>query len=281
VLLDSDGNGKPDAPARSGGGTVLLTTGSGSPRALQVGSDGTLMARGLLPATATLKLSNLPLGSRVEGADTQSVALQAGSVSHATFLVEPAVVSAPVFGASSFRIRSVETEVSNVPPGAAPLVTVKVQGQADAVDVVVNGASHALKGSGDTWTGRVPVPPDARNGVLRYQIVAKSGASTSKRDGQLLVDPSASAVSAKAKLAGKVGGAQRLAVTVYLQAARVTFTSPFGGRIQASEAQPGRWTADLPVPDATKPDIYSASYTVTTQDGRTLTGDVRFRVLAP
>ena len=281
VLLDSNGDGTPDTPATSGGGTVLLTTGSASPRALQVDANGAFSARGLLPGTATLKLSNLPLGSQVEGKDTQTVALRSGSVAHATFLVEPAVVSAPVFGASSFRIRSVATEVANVPPGAAPLVTVKVQGHADAVDVVVNGASHALKGSGDTWTGRVPVPTDARNGVLKYQIVATSGASTSKRDGQLLVDPSAAAVSAKANGAGKVGGVQNVAVTVYLQAASVTLTSPFGGQVQAAEGQPGRWTAELPVPDGTKPGIYSATYTVTTQDGRALTGDVRFRVLAP
>ena len=78
-----------------------------------------------------------------------------------------------------------------------------------------------------------------------------------------------------------MGSVQKVNATVYLQATSVTFTSPFGGRVQASEAQPGRWTADLPVPDGTKPDIYTASYTVTTQDDRTWTGDVRFRVLAP
>ncbi len=268
VLLDNDGNGTADTPPRSGGGTVLLTAGAGSPRALPVDASGTFVARGLLPGTATLQLSNLPLGSKVEGAGTQTITLRAGTVSHATFLVEPAVVSAPVFRASSFRVRSIETEIAKVPPGAAPLVTVKVQGHADSVNVVVNGAEHPLTGDGDTWTGRVPVPLDAKNGMLRYQVVARASGGTSRRDAQLLVVPSADAASAKAIGPGRPGGGQKVIVTVYLKANGVELASPFGDQVEASETQPGRWTALLPIPSGTTPDIYSARYAVTTQDGR-------------
>ncbi len=281
VLLDSDGNGTPDVPPRSGGGTILLTTASVSPRALTLDANGGFVARGLVPGRATLKLSNLPLGFRAEGSDTRTVQLEAGQVRHITFLVQPVAVSAPVFGASSFRIRSVETEINKAPPGAAPLVTVKVQGHADTVNVIIDGTERPLTASAGDWVGRVPVPRDAKSGVLRFQIVATSRSTSSSRDGQLVIDPSAAVVEAKALGIGKPGAMQDLSLVVYLQASKVEITSPFGGRVLASETEPGRWTAELQLPSSASPETFTAGYAVTTEDGRTLKGEVRFRVIAP
>lgn len=281
VLLDSNGDGKADRPAVPGSGTVLLDTGSGPPQVLPVGSDGTFQARGLYPGAATLELANLPPATSVEGAARVTVRLQPGKVSAVGFLEVPPTATAQMFSPSSFRITRVRTQVGRVPPGAAPVIRVDVQGHADRVSVDANGSEYALSAHDGTWSGRLPVPRDARAGVFRFDVVAQSGADRSRRQGQLLVEPGAPLYDVRTSSPAEAGSTLAVSIAAYTDVASVTVTSPFGGTVDASRSEPGQWTASIAIPKDAASQVGSVVVTLHTTDHGDIVATTRIRVVAP
>ncbi|HKI59266.1 MAG TPA: hypothetical protein VKA00_08630 [Trueperaceae bacterium] len=278
VLLDSNGDGVADDPPRPGSGTVLLTDQSGVSQSLSVGSDGTFLARGLLPGPATLTLADLPLGATVEGGRRQTLALDSGTATRVIFLEVPAIVSAPTFSSASLRIRKIHSEVDRVPPGAAPIVEVTVQGHPDYVDLRVGKVSLRLSQAEQMWRGRIPVPADASSGVLAFEVTATSGERTAARQGQLIVDPAAPMVVTTVPPKSAAGKPFDIQLSVYADAASVVIKTRLGPSVSATQLAPSRWVASVTTPAKTKPGVYTASYDVTTKEGRSVRGTFQFRI---
>ncbi len=281
VLLDSNGDGVADNPPQPGTGTVLLTDSAGLSQNLAVGSDGTFAARGLLPGPARLSLAGLPLGATVEGGQVQTVAIHSGEVTRVTLLEVPAIVSAPTFSPTSLRIRAIHTEVDRVPPGASPIVQVTVQGHADRVALRIGRSTLGLAYAHGVWSGRVPVPTGSSPGVLRFDVVATSETQAATRQGQLIVDPTASLVVTTVPPTSVAGKPFEVQLSVYADASSITIVPTLGRPVEAKEVAPGRWVASLTPPADAKPGVYVATYNVTTTKGRTVRGTFQFRIGAP
>lgn len=279
VLFDADGDGQPDSPARPAGGTVTLHAANGGSQTKAVDQNGGFAWRGLLPGKATVVLSNLPLGQQAEGAPIQTITLRAGDVKQVVFLVRPASASATVFEAQHLRIRKIQVEAVTVPPGAAPLITVEVQGQASSVSLESGKTRHSLTLENGTWTGRIPIPLDTAAGVFPYVVAAQSGSTTATRQGQLMVDESADAVTVSVSGQTVAGGSLTVDLEVLLNARSVSVQLPFTGAVPAVVRSPGHWQARVRLPPTTGTGRYALSYAVIADDGRRLTGSQQLKIV--
>ena len=168
MLEDADADGIADTPRRGAAARLLLIDAEGLYRSLNTDPQGTFSARGLLPGEVTLQLAQYPIGSVILGEATRKLTVQAGEVSEVTFLLQPARTRARSFGASSLRVRRVSPSAERVPPGAAPLVRVTVQGDAERVSVRTAAGSADLSLKGDVWFGYVDVPLDTPPRCLSF-----------------------------------------------------------------------------------------------------------------
>ena len=189
VLEDADANGVADTPARGLAARLLLVDPEGLYRSLNTDEQGNFSARGLLPGEGALQLMSYPVGSILVGEGARELAMRAGEVTEVTFLLQPARTRARSFGSSALRVRRVTLNTERVPPGAAPLISVRVQGDADEVSVSAAAGPSSLSLRGDMWLGRVAVPQDTPPGVYPFEVSARRGAETASRRGQLVIDP--------------------------------------------------------------------------------------------
>lgn len=281
VLTDTDGDGVADDPPVPATGTVLLATSSGPERRIAVAANGAFEERGLAPGPVTLQLVGLPPGAAVIGTSRLELTLRPGEVASRTFLVRPALSTAPTFPVSSLRIRRIEPEIERVPPGSSPALRVSVQGDATSVVVVVDGQELPMAVQNDAWFARLPVPSDAPAGTFRFEVIARGGGEEASREARLIVDPAAPVFVVATPGATRAGTSVTLTLTVYEAASAVRFDPPFGPPTEARELEPGRWSAEVPVPAGTADAVYEFPATIERSDGTTLEATVRMRVLGP
>jgi hypothetical protein len=281
VLEDRDGDGVADDPPRGVAARLLLTDAEGLRRVLVTDADGAFSARGLVRGEAELLLLDMPAGATVVGEERRTVRLAAGEAAVVEFLVQPLVVVARSFAAQALRIRGAAVEAERVPPGAAPLVRVEVQGDVRSVVVESAVGSVTLLRQDGVWVGRVGVPTDAPDGVWPFTLVARGVDGEAMRRGQLVVAGDATAVALASDGPVRPGGGLRLTLTAFLDVERVTVGSPFGEALQLEETEPGRWEAVLAVPSDAEDAIWTLDADVVSADGRGFTAQARFRVLAP
>lgn len=283
VLLDSNGDGKPDEPARGVAGTVSLVDAGGATHSAVTGTGGGFAFRGLPPGKATLSVSGLPLGDQVEGPSERTAKITAGADDTVTILVRAATVTARVFGSSEMAIRSVTPESERVPPGSDPLVTVRLSGRADAVTLKASNHEVAMSGSGPTWTGRVPVPLDAKTGLFTFSVTARRGSNRRQRTGRLLVDPTVPLMSVDVPQAARPHNTLTVDASVLARATRVEVDGPPGSGLHARLAATtgGRWSGGMTIPAGARPGRYDL--TVVAYDGKHVLATVRATavVLAP
>jgi len=290
VLEDRDGDGRADDPPVGVRARLLVTDGQGLRRSVATDDVGAFELRGLLPGEVDVALVEVPSGATVVGDRQRSLRLEPGVAGEVAFLVRPAEVRVQAFTPQALRVRTVAPEVDRVPPGAAPLLRVDVQGDADAVTVVLaDGAEHPLRREGETWIGRLPVPPEQLPGVLAFTVVVRSGeadaetgavAETTRR-GQLIVDPAAASVLLTSDAPVRAGADLTVRLSAYLDARGVTLAHPFGDDAALVEDAPGRWSGAIAVPVGTPDAVYELAVRVETADGRTMVEALRFRVLDP
>jgi hypothetical protein len=281
VLEDVDGDGAADEPARGVAARLLLTDAEGLARVLTTDAAGAFEARGLLPGAVALRLLGLPTGAVVVGAPEREVRVGTDAVVEVAFLVRPAAALAQSFAPQALRIRSVAAEAERVPPGAAPLLRVAVQGEVDAVVVETPAGTTPLTLVDGAWLGRLAVPADAPAGVWTYTVVARAGEAEARRRGQLVVDGSVDPVVVAGDPPVRPGGVLALSVTVLGTADEVQARSPFGDLVALREAEPGRWVGAIPVPADAPDAVVALEVDVVGFGDATLVRTFRFRVLAP
>lgn len=280
VLEDRDGDGLPDQPLRGVAARLVLTDAEGLRRLVATDEAGRFQVRGLLPGPVAVRLVELPLGATVIGEAQQTWQLQPGLPTGVTFLVQP--VQPRPFVPRALRIRSIAVEAERLPPGAAPLVQVAVQGEADSVQVVTPDATHDLEPLTEgIWSGRVTVPPTAAPGVYGFTVVARAAGAEATRRGQVIVDAAAPALELTSDAPVRPGGVLTVSVATYFEASAVTFTHPFGAAVALVEQAPGRWTGTLAIPYDAADAVYTLGVRAVTLDGRVYQQELRFRVLAP
>ncbi|MBS3967390.1 MAG: hypothetical protein KGZ60_09080 [Truepera sp.] len=280
VLEDRDGDGLPDQPLRGVAARLLLTDAEGLRRLVATDETGSFQVRGLLPGPVAVRLVELPLGATVVGEAQQTWQLQPGLPTEVTFLVQP--VRPQPFVPRALRIRSIAVEAERLPPGAAPLVQVVVQGEADSVQVVTPDATHDLEPiEQGIWSGRVVVPLIAAPGVYGFTVVVRAGEAEATRRGQLVIDAAAPVLELTSDAPVRPGGVLTVSVVTYFEASAVSFTQPFGTAVSLVEETPGRWAGTLAIPNDAADAVYTLSVQAVTADGRVYQQELRFRVLAP
>ncbi len=282
VLEDRDGVGHADDPPVGVRARLLVSDSQGLRRSVVTDDVGAFVLRGLLPGQVTVALVEVPSGAIIVGDQQRTLRLEPGVADEIAFLVRPAEVRVQAFTPQALRVRSVALEVDRVPPAAAPLLRVDVQGDPDAVTVVLaDGAEHALQRDDDAWIGRVPVPLEHPAGVLAFTVVVRAGEAEATRRAQLVVDPGAAALLLTSDAPVRAGAALTVRLSGYLDARGAALAHPFGDDVALVEDEPGRWSGAITVPAGTPDAVYELAVRVEGADGRTLVETLRFRVLDP
>lgn len=281
VLEDRDGDGLPDEPARGVAARLLLTDAEGLRRLVATDEAGSFLVRGLLPGPVELRLIELPLGATAVGEDSQTVRLLPGLPTQVAFLVQPAAARAQPFAPRALRIRSIEVGAERLPPGAAPLLRVVVQGEADSVQVVTKDATHQLTLEDGVWTGRVTVPSTAAPGVYGFTVLAHAGDAEASRRGQLIIDAAAPILELSSNAPVRPGETLQVAVVAHVAADTLSLSQPFGDAVALTEEAPGRWVGVLDIPEDAEDAVYTLGVRVVTTDGKVYAEELRFRVVAP
>ena len=281
VLEDSAGDGVPDEPARGVEARLLLTDADGLYRSLATDAEGRFEVRGLPPGDAELRLVELPRGASVVGEERVELVLSAAQPSAIVFLVRPVQAVARSFAPQTLRLRAIEIESDRLPPGAAPIVRVRVQGGPDTVTMEGPHGAVDLQADGAAWLGRLPLAEDLTPGVYAFRVIARAGETEASRGAQLVVDPRASLLELAGDGPVRAGGTLTARATVYVGTRAATLAHPFGPDIELDEVAPGRWEGLIHVPSDAEDAVYEALVTFTRDDGRSLTETLRFRVLVP
>jgi len=154
---------------------VAIQDARGRQTSLYTEADGSFFVGGLAPGTYAVRLLGelLPPGWRVLAPEA-TVRLQPGESARVELVAAP---PEPQVFRGGLQIISVEPEVAEAPPGAAPLVRATVEGPVQEVEV---RSWTALLGKlsfdpeTGVWIGRVRLPEDYA-GPLPLQLVARGG----------------------------------------------------------------------------------------------------------
>ena len=281
VLEDRDGDGIADEPAAGVRARLVLVDADGLRRAVVSDAEGAFEVRGLIPGAVSVELVEVPGVATIVGADAATLVLEAGVPAEVRFLVRPPVVTVQPFTPDALRIRGVALEADRVPPGAAPIVRVAIQGEAGALLLILpDGMEVALVPDGDAWVARLPVAAEHTAGVLPFTVVARAPQGEATRRAQLIVDPEAPLVQVTSDAPVRAGGLLTVRVSAYLDARGVALLHPFGDDVALVEDEPGRWSGTLPVPAGTADAVHELAVRVEGGDGRAFFETLRFRVLA-
>jgi len=163
----------------------------GRETAIYTDDKGSFRLEGLPPGVYTVKLLTglLPPGWRPVRTE-ELVLLEPGEIERIELVV--AAPERKVYR-GGLQIIDVEPETGVAPPGAMPLVAVRVEGEAEQVAVESDGRVLVMLqpgGDGGVWTGRLPLPDDYE-GPLQLQVVARAGGHEARFPFFISVDPAA------------------------------------------------------------------------------------------
>ena len=214
------------------------------------------------------------------GEATRKLPVQAGEVSEVTFLLQPARTRARSFGVSALRVRRVSPSAERVPPGAAPLVRVTVQGDAERVSVRTTAGSADLSLKGDVWLGYIyiDVPLDTPPGVYPFEVTAQRGDESTSRRGQFVIDADIPLLEVTADGPIRAGESLNISAIPLFKAAEVKVVSPLGD-VELIEIEEGQYAAQLPVAANTKDAVYELLFRAVREDGTVVEQVSRVRVL--
>ena len=258
ILLDSTGDGTPDAPSRGVPATVSLVDASGAFHTTTTDASGRYAFRSLPGGTANITISGLPLGDALEGQAQRQLDVVPGKTIRVDYLVKPAASVATVFGNAHLSLRSVHSQTSRVPPGSAPLIDVVTSAPASSVAIESPAGRIALAGSGRRWSGRLPVPAGTSPGLYVFTVVAKRGSESAHRQDHVIIDPQVPLLTADVARAVLPGETLSVSAKVIADANKVLVSSSSSVGIQGrlAPSSPGTWSANLPVAGDLKPGRY-------------------------
>jgi hypothetical protein len=232
--------------ARVPAGLAVLAEGGGASVVLPIGPDGAGSRRGLPPGRYALTAVGVPgdlLASLPDAVDLAGPA--AGAV---TLRLEPRDVEVST--------AALEPEVSlepagPLPPGAEPLVRVRVDGGADRVGLLLPDGSRleARAAADGSFEVRLPIPRDA---VALYaaRAVVERGGEVAERRVAVPLDaalPLGSLSLEPGVLAPGLG--VRVSLTLLFVADEVRLDGPgLSVRLERDPRDPTRWTADFVAP---------------------------------
>ena len=300
LLLDSDGDGTADLPARGAPGRVVLVEENGVVRDLEIAPDGRFVARGLRPGSVDLRIVGLSVGSAVLGPSERRLRVESGRNEVDAILVRPPSSVARTFGGDAPRIAGIAPQQERVPPGSAPIVTVTVLGEADEVLLEAGGRQRSMVRAGDVWRARAAVPDDAVAGVLPIAVTARNAAGERTRRGQIVIDPEVPLVRLDAVGPVEPGGVLEVRLTALASvasAAVASATATDPGRpvplapadaSEAAEAEDGalvdaifgELVGELAIAPDAADGVHRVTVTGTFDDGSSFTAEADFRVVA-
>jgi len=170
---------------------VGLEDEQGRETAIYTDDKGSFRLEGLPPGVYTVKLLTglLPPGWRPVRTEAL-VLLEPGEIERIELVV--AAPERKVYR-GGLQIIDVESETEVAPPGAMPLVAVRLEGEAEQVAVELGGRVLAMLQPGSdegVWTGRLPLPDDYE-GPLQLQVVARAGDQEARFPFFISVNPNA------------------------------------------------------------------------------------------
>ena len=283
VLQDGNGDGNPDRPATGVKARVTLVDSQGLVHSAESTNDGAFSFGGLPPGKVTLSVSGLPLGQQAESSSGNQAFTAQGAVSDVTLLVTPATAHAQVFGGATLRIRNMKLETTTVPPGSSPRVSVTLSGAAQSVTVKSGNRSVELRKEGGAWTGRVPVPRNAKAGLYLFHLTAKADGEEAQGTGRLIVDPQVPLARGHAVPVTEGQTSVAIRVTVLAKASSVTVASDakVGVSGDLREASPGTWTGKLSVASGLSKGSYSLDVAVHLSDHSVHHATLTMQVIPP
>ena len=227
---------------------VQVENPQGRATTLYTETDGSFRLAGLPPGTYTVTLPRawLPQGW-APAKDRATVRLRAGEAAYVEL-----VVRAPerrVFAGAALRILTATPEAERVPPGAAPRITVQVEGEPERVLVRMEQRVVGLllpKGDG-TWEGRIHLPDDAA-GTLVLQVVAEAGDQEARFPIFLNVDPQAPWGVVRTTPVAVPGSELPVWVHWYAPVHACWIEAANGDRIELSQSE-GGWSGRFRLPE--------------------------------
>ncbi len=290
LLLDRDGDGTADVPARGAPGRVLLVEESGVVRDLEIAPDGRFETRGLRPGSVELRVVGLPVGSAVVGPSERRLRVAPGPNEVEPFLVRPLASVARTFGGDAPRIAGIAPQAERVPPGSAPIVTVTLLGEADEVVLEASGRQRRMRLVGDAWQARVGVPEDAVAGVLPITVTARNVAGERTRRGQIVIDPDVPLVRLDALGPVEPGGVLEVRLNALAPVARAEVASaaaaaperavPLAPTESEDGVIAGELAGELVIARDAPDGVYRVTVTGALDDGSPFTAEASFRVPA-
>jgi hypothetical protein len=278
ALLDTDGNGEADTPNQGVEVQFILSDAEGLKRVVKTNQEGDFLLRGLLPGSATLKLTGLPLGSILLGSNQRSLLLSAGQVSEVLFVIQPPTTISQNFSEADLRIRRVSLEVDQVPAGTAPLVQVTIQGEPERVILQTATDTIELESVGKAWEGRLPIPLQTPEGVYPFTVTASLGQGQTSKKAQVIINPEAPALELTLSSPVRPGETLVLEVTTYFDGTEFQVTNELGlpFNLQGSK---GHYQAEVVVPKDTPDKIYPLTLETVSSLGARFKQESTFRIL--
>jgi len=234
------------APERPPRFAVAVTDERGRETSLYTDSDGGFRLEGLAPGVYTVRLLTrlLPPGWKAIR-DEATVLLAAGETGRVE--LEAAAPERRVYR-GGLQILEVKPEVATAPPGSAPLVTVRLNGEAERV--LIEEKTRVLgvllpAGEAGTWSGRLRLPEDYQ-GPLQLQVVAQAGGEEARYPFFVSVSPTAPWGVLRTLPVARPG--QRLPVAVHWYApASECWLEVAGERVELS-GDGADWQGEITVP---------------------------------
>lgn len=278
VLEDANADGIADEPTKAIPAQLVLTDSESLRRSVFSNGEEGFLVRGLLPGPVRLKVLNLPLGSTLVGSDVLELSLTAGEISEVTFLAVPPTTVSQTFTKSDLRIRRISTEVDRVPVNTAPLVTVKIQGEAERVTLQSDTGTFEMTFDGEAWQTRLPIPASATD-VYSFTVVAYQGEGQTDKRSQIVIDASSPATEVKVASPVKPNGSITVDTLGYFAVKDVSIQSDLGLTFETVQNEEGHFISAATVPANAEDKVYTLTIAVTSEDGQTFTREETFRVL--
>jgi hypothetical protein len=278
VLEDANADGIADEPARAVPAQLVLTDSEDLRRSVFSNETEGFLVRGLLPGPARLKVLNLPLGSTLVGSDTLELFLKEGEITEVTFLAVPPTTVSQTFTKSDLRIRRISTEVDRVPVNTAPLVSVKIQGEAERVVLQSETGTYEMTFDDEAWQARLPIPATATD-IYPFTVVAYQGEGQTDKKSQIIID--ATSLWAEVTVASPVqpNGIITVDTLGYFAMKDVSIQSDLALTFETLQSEDGHFISTATLPSSAEDKVYTLTITVTSEDGHVFTREETFRVL--